>query len=163
MQCSGGCACAGVTHRTACRYRARRYLSPLVPSQPPSPSLISPAYSLHSQPPLSLFLVSFANVFHPASAITSVTKLRFEDLAYAAPYLHILGIYGIRSRLRDTVPSLRFAATSQIRFVPSSDCFSIVSHSRLTVPLFFLSLFLSLFLCHSFSFLLYVNAQQFAS
>lgn len=133
MQYSSGCACAGVTHRTACCYRARRYPSSLVPSQsllpPPSSPLPSRPLQLRSQPPPSLFL-SFAGVLRPSSAITSVTKLR-GDLVLGPLLVHVLGIYGIRSRLRDTVPSpsLRFVATSQIRFVPPSDYFSAVSHS----------------------------------
>lgn len=105
----------------------------------PSPPL-NLALSLLS---LSLFLsVSFANVLHPAPAITSVTKL-CGDLVCDPLLVHVLGIYGIRSRLRDTVPSLRFAATSQIRFVPSSDYFSAVPHSTDRPSFFSLSFYAS--------------------
>ena len=131
MQHSSGCACAGVTHRTACRYRARRFPSSLVPSQPPLFSILPYLFpQLYSQPPPSLFL-SFRS---PAFSIPLRLLPRspsFAEISCTIPLVYVLGIYEIRSRLRDTVPSppLRFAATSQIRFVPPSDYFSVVPHS----------------------------------
>lgn len=118
-------------------------VGPVATSLPPAP----PSLQLRSQPPLPLCLVSFAS--RPPIPLRLLPRSpSFAEISCAAPLLvHVLGIYGIRSRLRDTVPSppLRFAATSQIRFVPSSDYFSAVPHSTDRPSFFFLSL--SLFLC----------------